>query len=179
MNTQPYDLSIPGYMEESELRWLHDTAKGMYSIVEIGCYQGRSTFALHQGCPGIVYAVDPWGDIMSNRANNLALFVRNIQCRTAGLGQPWPLNLRLMPMTSSEAAPMLPDVDMTFVDGDHLAAGISGDIDLWTRKSKKILCGHDYGNPDWPAVKAVVDAVFGNRVENPVGMIWSVDTACL
>jgi hypothetical protein len=47
--TPPYDLSIPGWMTEDELRWLHETAKSMASVVEIGCYQGRSTFALLQG----------------------------------------------------------------------------------------------------------------------------------
>ncbi len=175
MNTLPYDLSIPGYMEPNELQWLYDTARGVYSIVEIGCYQGRSTFALLQGCPGIVYAVDPWYDIMSDRANNLALFVRNIQCRVSKMGQPWPVNLRVMPMTSAEAAPMLPDVDMVFVDGDHLLPAVRQDLDLWIPKARKLICGHDYGNKDWPAVEQAVKERFGTGFVVPAGMIWAVN----
>jgi hypothetical protein len=170
-----YDLSIPGFMEESELRWLFDTASQMTSVVEIGCYQGRSTFALMQGCRGVVYAVDPWLDIMSNRANNLALFVRNIQSRVSRIGNPWPVNLRIVPMTSQEAAPMLPDVDMVFVDGDHLLPAVRRDIEIWTPKARRLICGHDYGNKDWPAVEQAVKERFGTGFTVPVGLIWAVN----
>lgn len=49
---------IQGWMNDKELRWLFETAKSMQSVVEIGCWKGRSTFALCcSGCPA-VYAVD-------------------------------------------------------------------------------------------------------------------------
>ena len=57
---------IRGWMELEELLWLNQTAKNMDSIVELGCFCGRSTYALLSGCMehnaghpnGTVYAVD-------------------------------------------------------------------------------------------------------------------------
>jgi predicted O-methyltransferase YrrM len=49
---------IQGWMSETELLWLFNTAKEMNSVVEIGSWKGRSTHALLSGCKGTVYAVD-------------------------------------------------------------------------------------------------------------------------
>jgi len=51
---------IDGAMGREDLEWLHDTAKRMASVVEVGCWKGRSTYALLAGCLGPVYAVDHW-----------------------------------------------------------------------------------------------------------------------
>ena len=162
----PFDLSIPGWMDEAELQWLFDQASQMSSVVEIGCYQGRSTYALLQGCKGPVYAVDPWLDIMGTGEDNLRLFLANLQSRGR---VPF-----IFPMKSELAARNLPDADMVFVDGDHLEAAVALDLEVWGRKARKLICGHDYHNSDWPDVTTVVDRVFGSRVQNPVGMIWAV-----
>jgi hypothetical protein len=46
---------IQGWMGSHELRWLHQTARELGSVVEIGCWKGRSTFALcSSGCPRVV-----------------------------------------------------------------------------------------------------------------------------
>lgn len=175
-----YDLSIPGWMEEAELQWLHDRASEMDSVVEIGCYQGRSTFALLQGCKGLVYAVDPWFDIMRNGDNNLVRFILNIQSRASRVGLPWPIDLRIVPMRSQDAAPdvlraNMGPVDMVFIDGDHTEESVKQDIDLWLPRTRKLICGHDFGNPDYPGVEKAVREKFGNRVQHPVGLIWSVE----
>jgi len=167
----PYDLSIPGWMDENELQWLHETANGMASVVEIGCYQGRSTFALLQGCPGPVFAIDPWVDIMGTGADNFALFCGNIFSRLPKA--EWQ-RLTMLRVKSSEVDRAFGPVDMVFVDGDHLEPGVALDLELWTPRAKKLICGHDYHNSEWPDVTKVVDRVFGSRVTNPTGCIWAV-----
>ena len=49
-----------GWMYPEELEWLYEAAKRMNSIVEIGSWQGRSTYVLLSGCRGPVVAVDKW-----------------------------------------------------------------------------------------------------------------------
>jgi hypothetical protein len=171
-----YDLSIPGWMEPDELQWLYDRASEMDSVVEIGCYQGRSTFALLQGCKGPVYAVDPWIDIMRNGSDNLALFLANL-CRRLDLSA-WR---RLIPvlLPSAEAA-LAVDAharsrfDMVFIDGDHSYESVKQDIELWLPKTRKLICGHDFGNPDYPGVEKAVVERFGDAVTRGPGLIWSV-----
>jgi hypothetical protein len=179
MTAVGYDLSIPGWMTEPELQWLYQTASQMESVVEIGCCEGRSTFALLQGCKGPVYAVDPWTyvpwlDINHDGVDNLRHFIRNLQNRGAR-------NPLYYPMTSAEAVAFMPGtprgipkVDMTFIDGNHEEPFVLQDIDLWLPKTRILLCGHDFGNPDWPGVTKAVQERFAGRFSNPVGLIWAV-----
>jgi hypothetical protein len=66
---------------------------------------------------------------------------------------------------------------MVFIDGDHLEPAVRQDIDLWLPKAKRLICGHDFGNKDWPAVEKVVKERFGTRFTVPAGMIWAVNVA--
>ena len=170
VNDLPYDLSIPGWMSESELRWLHDTASQMASVVEIGSFQGRSTFALLQGCKGPVYAVDPWTDVLKQGQDNFEVFKFNLLTRNPmAVARLHPLR-----MPSAEAVAGTPDVDMVFIDGDHVYEAVALDIALWLRKARKLICGHDFGDPAWPGVTKAVRERFGATAINPVGAIWSV-----
>lgn len=50
-------------------------------------------------------------------------------------------------------------IDLLFVDGDHTAPGIRGDIAVWCHhvKTGGIMLFHDYGKNVWPDVKPAVD----------------------
>lgn len=61
-------FDIQGWMNDEELQWLYTQARRMESVVEIGCWRGRSTHALLSGCPGIVNAVDHWKGSPDERA---------------------------------------------------------------------------------------------------------------
>jgi len=50
--------AITGWMADDELLWLARVARGCQRIVEVGSYQGRSTRALADHCPGVVFCVD-------------------------------------------------------------------------------------------------------------------------
>ena len=208
-----YDLTIPGWMTQDELEWLYDQATRMTSIVEIGCYQGRSSYALLQGLAGrgLLYAVDPWLDIMHDGSDNYRAYLSNLTGRSPELSLLSLLPMRMtswldimhdgsdnyraylsnltgrspelsllsllpMRMTSRRAAQVIyPGArDMVFIDRDHTERGVTEDIDLWLPRARRLLCGHDFGDPAWPAVEKVVRAKFPGRWTNPVGAIWAV-----
>jgi hypothetical protein len=151
-------------MTPVELHWLHDTAKTMDSIVEVGSLHGRSAFALASGCPGPVYCIDPWNDegghcLPSFMGSVGDVFPNVVPCKGYS------------PMVIAQYE--IPDVDMVFIDGNHDAAQVRADIAAWLPKTRKLICGHDYsllpaGQAGYPDVRLVVDEVFGPYVQ-PAG----------
>lgn len=153
---------IPGWMSAPELLWLHETAKGMKSIAEIGSLCGRSSYALLSGCPGDVYCVDPWDD---DRDWCYQEFVDNVGS--------FP-NLRTVRGGSPGIVASLPEVDMTFIDGDHEYESVMADIAALTGKTRRLICGHDYHT--FPGVTRAVDESFGAAVRVPPDTwIWVVE----
>lgn len=143
---------IQGWMTKEELQWLYDRAKESSHVVEIGCWKGRSTYALLSGCPGSVYAVDTFSgsinELGPGQAHREAL-ENNI------LDQFWKnvghfQNLRVIQAFSRDAVKMFDDfsIDMIFIDGDHRYEACYEDIKLWLPKCRKLLCGHDWQDPN-------------------------------
>jgi hypothetical protein len=160
-------MHIWGWMSPAELEWLGAQAAQLGSVAEVGSLHGRSAFALLTACEGPVWCVDPWDD-----EHDLceASFMSNC-------GR-FP-NLRPVRGYSPQAAARVPDVDMVFIDGWHSYEAVMADIEAWTPKAKKLICGHDYHQgPDagYPDVARAVDEVFGNRVTVAEGTaIWAVE----
>lgn len=163
-------MGIVGMLIREEVEWLHQTAHEMSSIVEIGSYRGRSTYALCAGCQGIVYAVDPFEanfhqevrDVFDDFAENLKAFE----------------NLLPVIKTSQEAAnsAIIPAiVDMVFIDADHSYRAVLDDLRLWEPRARKLVCGHDYGGPRTPGVEKAVNEYFGSRemVKLGPGLLWA------
>jgi hypothetical protein len=159
---------VPGWMQETELLWLYETAKGMNSVVEIGSFKGRSTVALASGCKGPVYAVDHFSGPTLAGTDPKAIrkeFERNT------LSFP---NVHLICEHSIDAARrFLPhEPEMVFIDGYHAYEQVKADLLAWLPKAKKLICGHDYGHPNWPGVKQAVDEILGPGVQVSE-TIWS------
>lgn len=148
------NLKIDGMMHVSDLTWLEETAKKMNSIVEIGCWKGRSTHALLSGCKGTVHAIDPfygstfkhdWIHKEAERQDVYSQFIKNVGHFK---------NLKTYKMTSMDAVIDFNDtVDMVFIDGEHRYKFILEDINEWLPKTTKLICGHDIKHP--PVEKAV------------------------
>ena len=65
---------------------------------------------------------------------------------------------------SHEAIRLVDDksLDLVYIDADHSYEATKKDIEMWELKVREggILCGHDYGSPDWPGVKQAVDEIY-------------------
>lgn len=151
INRPPYDEavneSIPGWMTHDELQWLYRQAARMGSIVEIGSWMGRSTYALCSGCPGVVYAVDHFKGSPSEVGRGLpheAALTRDIHATFLSHVGHFP-NLRVCRMDSVEAALTATpqSVDMVFIDGEHTFEAVSRDFAAWRPKCRALFCGHD------------------------------------
>ena len=173
MRRKAYDSAIEeidGWMSPEELRWLHEQASEYASVVEIGCWKGRSTAALSLGCSGQVWTVDHFGgspseldgahgearhaDIFAQAQTNLVAFA----------------NVRILNMTSLKASRCFSEysVDMVFIDGEHTFDAVLLDLVAWGRKFRRLLCGHDR---DMEGVQKAL-AVYGVPVSEGPGSIW-------
>ena len=175
--------AIPGWMSPIELLWLAAEAARCTTIVEVGCWQGRSTRALadHVRAGGVVHAIDRWAgpvytvagaehpfrsDVWREFADHLADHL------IAGTVRPWVA-------PSAVALPGLveligPVADLVFLDGDHRYASVAADLAAARALVRPggVLAGHDYGNRTWPGVTAAVDAAAGDRRVGHVESIW-------
>jgi predicted O-methyltransferase YrrM len=151
-------------MSEDELLWLHARASEMNSIVEVGSYKGRSTYALATGCKGTVYAIDHWeGQIgVPGGEDVYQEFLRNMA------GVP---NLKVIKSDSVNASATFEPVDMVFLDGGHTYQDVVNDIRAWKPKAKKLLCGHDY---DFHEVARAVKEYLGH-VKLAGSSIWYIE----
>jgi hypothetical protein len=156
-------MHLWGWMSPAELEWLGAQAARMDSVAEIGSLHGRSAFALLTACPGPVYCIDPWND-------------EGEHCIKSFMGScgHFP-NLHAIQAFSPAAAELVPDVDMTFIDGDHSYAQVIADIQAWLPKTRRLICGHDYQNADggFPGVaEAVHELLPGRFYQAPDTAIW-------
>jgi len=164
------DSGIPGWMTEDELSILKYLAARADSIVEVGCWKGRSTKALLESCNGIVHAVDHWcgteGDSTILAAYKLNIyndFIKNVG--------HYP-NLKILKGSSQEKSKEIEEVDMVFIDAGHSYEECKNDIELWLPKCRKIIAGHDY-TKGYPGVIKAVSEKFSKI--NLINSVWWVE----
>jgi hypothetical protein len=184
------NLKVPGWMSEAELRWLYEQATRMKSIVEIGSWKGRSTFALASGLLDgdyenpVLFPVDTWAGSFVN-GRRLAAFEdleggRDVygQDFLPNVGHFPCLDLKYAGLSSMAAANKrqgLPKVGMVFIDGGHEYPEVMKDLEAWEPLACRLLCGHDY-HTNWPGVILAVEKFFKGKVSVAPGTsIWYVD----
>lgn len=178
--------AIFGWMDPDEMRWLAEQAAQASTIVEVGCWRGRSTRALADHTAGTVWCVDPWtgtqGQRQVRQANGEPLlcvekpmrrdiyaeFVTNLSDHLAS-GRVQVLPTRSL--VAIEVLRCLAPFDLVFLDGDHAYASIAPEIQQFRPLVRPggILAGHDYGEV-WPDVKRAVDRFVPDR--QLVNRIW-------
>jgi predicted O-methyltransferase YrrM len=156
---------INGWMDDSQLEALEELCRGAETIIEVGCYQGKTTKFLALSTDALIIAVDSFeneeytefGDYFERFMDNMAEEIQSgrVQC---------------LDCDSAMAAAALSDVraDVVFLDGDHSLTGVYNDIKNYTPLVKPggILCGHDYlpadlnGEGGIESVRQAVDASF-------------------
>lgn len=140
-------LSIEGWMSEKELSWLAEQATNYQRIVEIGSHLGRSTRALGDNTPGVVYAVDHWCGpaevtmAIWEREKIYDQFLENMN----GLIE----SKKVIPLRVNHRSVTVNFIpDMVFIDGSHEYEDFIIDLQKW-RHCTGLLCGHD---ATWPGV---------------------------
>lgn len=164
-------------MYPEELEWLWEASKRMSSIVELGCYKGRSTYVLCSGCQGKVYAVDcHWSE-------TLRPFVDSIQHTFPEFMENVGHFLNMVPLEMKSvdaAAPGIipPEVDMVFIDADHAEEAVLSDLENWVPRTRKLVCGHDLNNEtktDSPGIGEALEKFCGMQgVQRGPGSIWFI-----
>lgn len=164
---------LEGWMTETELVWLAQQAAFRQKIVELGSFLGRSTRALADNTPGIVWAVDDW---MGPRdfgewepevsAGVFPGFMENMSDLIQS-GKVLPVKRKHEHLDVSS----LPIPDMVFLDGHHTYEATKREILRWQDRLLPggLLCGHD---ANWATVdQAVKEALPGAQVA-PGTQIW-------
>lgn len=167
--------TIEGWMTKAELMWLAEVAQHMDSIVELGCWKGRSTCALAGACNGPVYAVDHWRGTPSEHDTTHAEtldrdIIVDFRANTRHLS-----NVRMVVTDIDTAASIIPAVDMIFLDGSHEADSVFDNLNAWIATPRwRVFAGHDL---DWPGVRSAVEFIFGRTWRGlycGAGSIWCV-----
>lgn len=136
--------TIPGtgWLTKNEARLLWDWCNnyGTETILEVGCYYGRSTCLMAQSGRQII-SVDPFKDFSSvdmSGAETLAAFMANIRDR--GYGD------RVSLYNTYIEKLVLPDgvnIDSAYLDGDHTYDGTINQIQKALRLGVKHIAIHD------------------------------------
>lgn len=133
------------------------------TIVEIGSFLGRSSWALAKSAPTArVYCIDLWnfrpGDEYHSQEKMAAYhpglklsydtFLKNIRdCP----------NIHPIQANSADVPWNLP-IDLAFIDGDHFSPQVDLDLSLWSKRltPQGILLGHDFNFLQFPDVVRAV-----------------------
>lgn len=178
--------AIDGWMDRDELEWLAAHAAQATKIVEVGCWQGRSTRAMADATTGTIWCVDPWTGIQTTTmvrtgTGGIALmgkpmkrgvysaFVANLSDHLAtGRVQVIPTRS----LVAREVLQHLAPFDLVFLDGDHAYNSIVPEITQFRPLVRPggILAGHDYGVERWADVTRAVDKLVPER--QVLNRIW-------
>lgn len=183
--------SIRGWFHSYEAEWLYNLCLGRSRVLEIGAWQGRSTFTLlsalrdtppDKQIPKVVVSIDPYTikqgqpyselETENGRVSIIRSLKENIsEFETTNV----PDNLSrvchvLLKIKTPEAFSLLNthSFDLAFIDGDHSHPAVREDIRGCHRLVRPggIICGHDYGQ-----VSEVVGELLPSAT-NPVGSCW-------
>lgn len=134
--------------------------RGYSEGVEVGVFRGRNLGELLRRNSGLrmwAVEIDPLPEACE-------------------LAKRYSDRITLLQGPSVEMAGHVGRVDFVFIDGDHSAEAVSADIRAWRPKVRPggMLCGHDYGDPKHPGVRAAVDAALP-AVSVHDDCVWSID----
>lgn len=153
---------VPGLYGKEEAEFLYRLARRKGNLVEIGCWQGRTTIILAlaaKAWKAHLTTIDPFGK-------------RHMPARYAkreATPEKWAVNLRkvgieppeLLSMTSTQALKHYSrEIALLFLDGNHEYRQVRADLRHWTPKVKVggYVVLHDMFFPSIPGVaRAVID----------------------
>lgn len=144
------------------------------AIVEVGCWEGRSTCALARACyPAIVHAVDTWegspGEISAQLAGErdvFATFLANVAVLTAGNVDPHRMGWR--EFFDGWVEPLR----LVHIDATHTYDEVRDNLEavLPHVVPGGVVCGDDVHHP--PVARAVVDVLGPNVTVEASLWVW-------
>lgn len=151
-----------GQESQRALADLYEPVRGLAGdVVEVGCWEGRSTVALANACwPDLVHAVDTWqgspGEISATLAAErdvYAQFVANVEASTAGNVRPHRMDWR------DYLAEIDRPVKFIHIDAEHTYQEVFDNITavLPLMVSGGVVCGDDAHHP--PIQQAVLETL--------------------
>lgn len=123
----------------AELQLLEKLVRDHATVVELGCYEGKTTAALAKNSSGIVYSVDPF--FKGRLGICYGEIIAKMHCSRSRAK-----NVRFIKKLSFDAAKSFDKkIDFLFVDADHRYESICQDWQDWFCKVKKggIIALHD------------------------------------
>lgn len=160
--------SINGWMNNEELQWLYDTASGMGSVLEIGAWCGRSTFALCSGCPGMVFSIDHFRGSLEHEGliksgmNPIAVYYENMKV--------FGNIITVIGDSAKVSKHIAIGYDMLFIDGAHEKEAIEKDLASWAWNATILVAGHDWG---YGQIQEAVKTFFpGAEIKQAPGSLW-------
>jgi hypothetical protein len=166
------------------LDWLGPGARGRALVgAEVGVWRGETARILLRELPGLtLYLIDPWRAGRAELAGCQDDCDRAMADACAATAFAGPRRV-VVAGPHEEVAPALPGgLDLVFLDADHSEAATREAIETWWPKvaAGGLLAGHDYGNPNYPGVRAAVDAFArrrGLRVRTGPDLTWCYEAS--
>ena len=166
-------LAIQGWMDPHDLEWLALEASRHNSIVEVGCWRGRSTTCLATNTAGTVYAVDHWRGSEEHQPVDAPQLYQMFLDQMA----PFIESGKVIPLrkdsisAAAEFGSMNMSFDMVFIDASHDYESVSADIRAWKPLVRPggLFCGHDAGHP--PIMRALAELLPESHNENSMWVV--------
>lgn len=172
-------MSVHGWLEDHESRWLAENAYNKSLVIEFGSWCGKSALAL--SCAKRLVCVDTWLGTPGDCGGHESLIAEGLSPIAE-----WRANTKHLPNVIGIAGNLRdPEVegllkaayggkaDLVFIDAAHDVESVTRDI--WLAKAllsrNGILCGHDYSDAH-PGVKAAVKTMIPHA-RTPAGTIWT------
>jgi len=151
-------LSIDGWLTENEAIGLYRIAQSLGRnavCVEIGSWQGKSTYCISKGLrDGTVFSIDPFdaGTGASDHENSIVYLKQKgesdlmsiFKSNMAKLGTAGKIVVKRG--YSADFHLDFNNIDFLFIDGDHSIEGCKLDFDLYSQKIRQggFIAFHDY-----------------------------------
>ena len=167
--------TVAGWFADSELETLATLAQGRNVIVEIGSWEGRSACAMAANSNATIFCVDAWIEHPQGGFEATLDTFAKFRENTRRYPKVIPIVGESVRVADAMHRVGIFKADMVFIDASHDFDSVSADIRSWWTLINwgGVLCGHDYGDPNWPGVKQAVDMRFGGQVEIK-DSIWMV-----
>lgn len=192
--------NIPGYFSLDQLDFLHSVVKEAkpHKAVEIGCYMGRSTYAIAaamKGLPGRkLICVDSWRQKVDSsyfeQPHMRKLFdmfptvVDQYRLPEADSVMDlfnvtldrFPFMAKMIEIRNVDSKSVDlsgEDIDFSFIDGDHSYQGTKNDIQKVLEGANKpiVMAFHDYSEEHYPGVVRAIHEMTDGRTVDRLGLV--------